>query len=274
MSRRQATLEAPFELTGVGVHTGVDCRLRLRPGGVDEGFRLIHRGHTFPAHVGLVSECTRSTKVGLAEFAVSTVEHLLAAAAASQLDNLVIEVEGGEVPILDGSALPFFEEFSRAGRVEQGKSVEPLVLDRPVWVGQGDAMVLARPHHRLELEYLIYYPHPMVGCQQVTFVPDEDSFLEQLAPARTFALWEEVQPLFESGLAKGGDLSNALVIYQDRYSSPLRLADEPVRHKCLDLLGDLALLGRPLQARVTAVRAGHRLHVALARKILQETEHA
>ncbi|MCA9794256.1 MAG: UDP-3-O-[3-hydroxymyristoyl] N-acetylglucosamine deacetylase [Candidatus Eremiobacteraeota bacterium] len=274
MSRRQATLETPFELAGVGVHTGVDCRLRLRPAAVDEGFRLIHDGQSFPAHVDQVSECTRSTKVGPGPHAVSTVEHLLAAAAAHQLDNLLIEVEGGEVPILDGSALPFFEEFAQAGRVEQGKPVEPLVLERPVWVGQGDSLVVARPHHRLELEYLIYYAHPMLGCQQITFIPGQDSFLEELAPARTFALWEEVQPLFESGLAKGGDLSNALVIYQDRYSSPLRLVNEPVRHKCLDLLGDLALLGRPLQARVTAVCAGHRLHVALARKILQESEHA
>ncbi len=274
MSRSQATIGSTAEWSGVGIHTGGQARLTARPAPAGHGRVFRCPQGSVRAGCAQVVDCTRSTRLREGEVTVSTVEHLLAAASALALDNLIFELEGEEIPILDGSSLDFAKSLAEAGRQEQEETVRPLELKRPVWVSQGDSLCLARPHHQLELEYVLDYPYPMLGCQSVVFVPDQDSFLEQLAPARTFALWEEVQPLLESGLAKGGDLENALVVYQDRFSTPLRIANEPVRHKCLDLLGDLALLERPLLARVTAVKAGHRLHVALAQKIAEETDYA
>jgi UDP-3-O-acyl-N-acetylglucosamine deacetylase len=174
---------------------------------------------------------------------------------------------------LDGSALPFYQGLAGAGLVEQAAPQSVYQLKAPVWVGAGDTCLLALPHHEPLLEYALHYDHPMIGCQQCSFAVWRDSFAEELAPAATFALWEEVQVLLAKGLAKGGSLDNALVAHQDHWSRPLRLDKEPARHKCMDLLGDLSLFGCPLQARVIAVRAGHRWHVELVRKLRKETVH-
>lgn len=205
---------------------------------------------------------------------MATVEHVLAAAAGLGLDNLVLEIQGEEVPVMDGSALPFVQGFLQAGVVEQSASIQPLCLGQPLFVAQGDALVVALPAEKAAFEAAIHFTHPLVGAQHFCFRPEQDEFVSSLAPARTFGFWEEVQALLERGLARGGDFSNALVIGgPGGFSSPPRFPDEPVRHKVLDLVGDLALLERPLQARVLAVRAGHRLHLELARKILKEGAH-
>lgn len=275
MTRPQRTLAEPVVFRGVGVHTGVEGTLRVLPAPEGHGRLFLVQGRPIPARVGSVVRVDRCTTLGDGDVTVSTVEHVLSAAAGLGLDNLVLELSGPEIPILDGSALPFVEGFLNAGLVDQGATMESLALPRPVFVAAGEALVLALPAPEPSFEVSIQFAHPLVGLQQHTFLPGVEDFRSTVAPARTFGFWEEVQALLARGLARGGDLSNALVIGgPGGFSSPPRFPDEPVRHKVLDLVGDLALLGVPLDARVLALRAGHGLHVELARRILEEVTHA
>lgn len=270
MTRPQQTLAAPVRFEGVGIHLGRPARVEVLPAPVDSGRVFVRQGQEIPALHARVSSVERCTVISAGGVAVSTVEHLLAACAGLQLDNLRIEIDGPEVPILDGSALPFVDAFMAAGIVAQERAARRHVLTRPLWVGDQQALVLALPAARARLEYCLHYQHPMITSQQVQHTTSPESFVSELAPARTYGFMEEVEALLERGLALGGDLSNALVICSDGYTSPLRFPDEPVRHKCLDLVGDLALLGCDLLASVVAVKAGHRLHVELVGKVLKE----
>lgn len=266
------TLAAPALFQGVGVHSGSAATVRVHPAPPGHGRVFLVAGSRIPARADHVVRVDRCTTLGADGVTVSTVEHLLAAAAGLGLTDLLLEVEGPEIPILDGSALPFVEGFLAVGVREQGPEAM-LALPRPVYAAAGDGVVVALPADEPAFECCIHFPHPLVGLQQVTFRPGEGDFLRDLAPARTFGFWEEVQALLERGLARGGDISNALVIGgPGGFSSPPRFPDEPARHKCLDLVGDLALVGAPVRARVLAVRAGHRLHVEVAKKILEEVD--
>lgn len=266
---KQATLANEVSLEGVGIHTGKSCRLDLRPAATNRGRVFITReGVEIPARVDHVVNCDRSTILGTGEARVHTPEHLLSALAALEIDNLDIHIDGPEVPILDGSALPFYESIKQAGRMEQDAAARYLPMDAPLSVGSADGpLVLAYPDSATRYEYVLHYPHPMLGCQTAFYLPGETDYGTEIAPARTFALWEEVKPLLDRGMALGGTLDNALVVYQDKFSSPLKVPDEPVRHKLLDLIGDFALLDARLAGRVLAVKAGHRLHVECAKKV-------
>ncbi|MBI3930127.1 MAG: UDP-3-O-[3-hydroxymyristoyl] N-acetylglucosamine deacetylase [Armatimonadetes bacterium] len=270
----QRTLAASCRFDGVGIHSGRHCMAQVHPAPEGTGVVFTAEGRSFRAAVEHVVRCERCTTLGDGCVSVSTVEHLLAAIAGLGVDNLRVEVEGGEVPILDGSAAPFVEAMRAAGLVEQSLPAPVLGLRRPVWVHSGSSVAIALPHSHLQLECSIHFDHPLVGFQSVAYDSRAEDFANRLAPARTFGFWEEVKLLLERGLARGGDFSNALVIRADGTSSPLRFSDEPARHKCLDLLGDLALLGARLQARVQVLKAGHRLHVELVRKILEEVSDA
>jgi UDP-3-O-acyl N-acetylglucosamine deacetylase len=253
------------EFSGVGVHSGEPCRVRVGPGETGGGCWIRQSGERFRLGVDAVLDLERCTVIGQGRARLSTVEHLFAALAALGVYDCEISAEGGEVPILDGSAEPFYQAL-RPLASEAG-TCSPLELKQPVWVGNEHSQVLALPSSVCELRYCLFYPHPLLGYQEVSFCPQSDDFGQQLAAARTFALEQEVEWLKAKGLARGGSLDNALVVGRDGYSSALRWPDEPVRHKCLDLLGDLYLLGRPLQAQVLAVKAGHRWHVGLAQKL-------
>ena len=275
MSGPQCTLQAPVVFRGVGVHSGSQAELRVLPAPVGTGRLFRIGGREVPCRVASVVRTDRCTTLGDGQVSVSTVEHVLAAAAGLGLDNLVLELDGPEIPVLDGSALPFLQGFLEAGIEPQGAARGRCTLPRPLFVADGESLVLALPSEEPLLEASIHFAHPLVGAQHFGFRPGVDDFSADLAPARTFGFWEEVQALLARGLARGGDLSNALILGgPGGFSSPPRFPNEPVRHKVLDLMGDLALLEVPLQARVLAVRAGHRLHVELARKILEEVAHA
>lgn len=275
ISAQQGTLRESVFFEGHGIHTGQSCRLAVHPAPVGHGRRfLTPSGTEIPALIDNVISCDRSTILGRDQDRVHTPEHLLSALVACGVDNAILEMSGPEVPILDGSALAFFQAFETVGVSPQGEVAPVLTLDAPLSCsGQGGQLVLALPAEETVYEYALHYPHPMLGYQHCQFSLKAGDYLTEIAPARTFALWEEVQPLIERGMAQGGDISNALVVYQDRYSSDLKVENEPVRHKCLDLIGDFALLGRRLQARVLAVKAGHRWHVECARKIWEEYLH-
>lgn len=267
----QGTLAREITLAGVGIHTGQTTRLTLRPAPVDRGRVFVTAdGTEIPARVDFVTSCDRCTVLGRDGARVSTPEHLLSALYAAGIDNLEIGIEGEEVPILDGSALPFWQAVQEAGRESQGKPARTLTPARPLAVGSVEgSQVLILPASEALFEYVLYYPHPMLGAQPVAWAPGQN-YADDVAPARTFALWEEVQPLLERGLAMGGSLDNALIVHQDSYSTPQRMPLEPGRHKLLDLIGDFALLDARLQARVLAVKAGHRWHVEAARKVWEE----
>lgn len=265
------TLRTAARFQGVGVHSGATATVLAHPAPPGHGRVFLSGGERIPALADRVVRVDRCTTLGSGAAAVSTVEHLLAAAAGLGLTDALFEVDGPEIPILDGSALPFAEGFLEAGLEDHGSVAPPLVLGRPVLAAAGEGVVVALPAEEPSFECCVCFPHPLVGLQQIHFRPAEGDFMQDLAPARTFGFWEEVQALLARGLARGGDLSNALVIGgPGGFSSPPRFPDEPVRHKCLDLVGDLALVGAPVRARVLAVRAGHRLHVEVAKKILEE----
>lgn len=269
----QGTLAEQVEFFGVGIHTGQSTRLTLKPADVGRGrVFILAGGEEIPARVDFVVSCDRSTVLGKDGARVSTPEHLLSALLALEIDNVEIHMEGGhEVPIMDGSALPFWEVLRQAGRVSQGVPARTVGAEKPLAAGSAEGpLVLVLPAAQPAFEYLMYYDHPMLGAQPAAWTPGED-YGGEVAPARTFALWEEVQALLERGMALGGSLDNALVVHQDGYSSPLRLPQEPGRHKLLDLIGDFALLDARLQARVLGVRAGHRWHVEAARKVWEES---
>ena len=270
----QHTIGGEVHLAGQGIHTGTHSRLTLMPAAVDRGRVFINSdGVEILADVDNVVACDRSTVLGVGESRVHTPEHLLSALFAFEIDNVEIHLEGEEIPILDGSAKPFWEAIRTVGRREQDAAAKVVAPKEPLAVGTVDGpMVLVLPSEETIFEAILYYPHKMLGHQEFCYEHSEIDYGEQIAPARTFALWEEVQPLLERGMAKGGSLENALIVHPDRFSSELRLPQEPVRHKCLDLIGDFALLNARLKARVIAVKAGHRWHVEAAKKVREESK--
>lgn len=269
---KQNTLAGVAVFEGVGIHTGKPCRVEVKPAAESSGRVFVTlEGTRIPARVDFVTRCDRSTVLGKDDALVHTPEHLLSAMAAAEIDNAEIVLSGPEIPILDGSAATFYAGLLEAGLKEQPADARVLKPEKPYVVhGDNEQSVLVIPAGELCWEYVLYYPHPMLGCQTCSFRPGQGDYASEIAPSRTFALWEEVKPLLERGMAQGGSLENALVVYQDRYSTPLKVENEPVRHKCLDLIGDFALLDARLQARVLAVKAGHRLHVEAAKGLWED----
>ena len=266
MSASRLNQEVRFQ--GVGVHSGEICEVTVAPGQPGTGCWMERDGQRWRCLADAVVEVERCTVLGNSQTSVSTVEHLFAALAAFSIYDCEIRVSGAEIPILDGSALPFVQGL--APFLENAPAPQPLVLKQPLWVGNEQSQVLALPSPVCRYHYSLYYPQTPIGYQEASYEPLSESFEQKLAPARTFALEREVEWLRAQGLARGGSLDNALVVLANGFSSPLRLEQEMARHKCLDLVGDLYLLGRPLLAQVFAVKAGHRWHVELARKLLRE----
>jgi UDP-3-O-[3-hydroxymyristoyl] N-acetylglucosamine deacetylase len=251
---------------GVGIHTGRHSSVTIHPADVDTGRLLVARGARIPCEARYAVDTTRSTTLGLDGVRVSTVEHLLSALHAAGVDNAEIAVEGDEIPILDGSALPFAEAIADTGVVTQNREARTLVLPSPVTVTAGASAASALPGAGLQLTVITEFDSWPEGNRRLNF--SGGRYLQDVAPARTFAFQFEVQRLIEAGLAKGGSLDNALIIDPpDRFSSPLRVESEWCAHKLLDLIGDLALVNRRVQASVTVNRPGHTINVMLAREL-------
>ena len=277
-----------FELSGVGLHSGVVTKVRVLRASPGEGryfVRVDLPGEpVIPARLEAVSQTILSTQLGQGEISVRTVEHLLAALAAMGVDNARIEIDGEEVPLLDGSARMWCEAIAAAKLAEEQVSrgefesifspahllpCTPAHLQQPIWVHQGDAFVAAIPSPELRFSYGIDFDLPAIGNQWYSWSPRCESFSEAIAPARTFGLLHQIDELRAKGLIKGGSLDNALVCGADGWINPtLRFANEPVRHKILDLVGDLSLLGIFPIAHFLAYKASHNLHIQLARRIL------
>lgn len=268
------TLARPVTVAGVGLHTGARVSATLAPAespGAGIVFRVASSGggeQEIAALASNVVDTSRCTVLGVAGARVSTVEHLLSALAGLGTSDVMIGVNGSELPIGDGSARVWTDALAEAGLRTLGENTGPLTLSEAAIVyGPKGAFVAAYPAGETRFTVATQFDHPLAGTQVARWEPGrpDQAFVRHVAPARTFGFVEEIEALRAAGLARGGSLDNALVVYQDRYSSPLRFVDELARHKLLDLVGDLALVGRPVVADVVAVRPSHRLNVELAR---------
>ncbi|MGH9323990.1 MAG: UDP-3-O-acyl-N-acetylglucosamine deacetylase [Vicinamibacteria bacterium] len=273
---KQKTLKDEANCVGVGLHSGRKVKLALKPAGVNRGIvfrRLDAGGIEIPARAEYLSHINHATCLSRDGVRIETIEHLLAALHALGVDNVVVELDGPELPIMDGSASPFIYLIHEAGIKSQSASKSTIGLSRPISVADGGRFVAAYPSDRLRLSYTINFDHPLLKHQEYSLEIDESSFVDEIAPARTFGFLKDVELMRQAGLALGGSLDNAVVLGETGVlNNPLRFPDEFVRHKILDLLGDLVLLGSPLRAHVVALRAGHALHTRLVKAILESSE--
>ncbi|MFS8830962.1 UDP-3-O-acyl-N-acetylglucosamine deacetylase [Synechococcus sp. R8-2] len=275
MRGRQHTLASSIALEGVGLHTGLPIRCSLHPAPAGSGrvFVRVDRPGSpeIPARLGSLAPAHLCTLLqqGSPSVQVQTVEHLLAALYVLGIDNCRIEVEGPELPILDGSALPFVEAIAQAGIQAQDQPALLGVIQEPVTAWAGEAFVSALPHPTARFTYGIDFADCPIGEQWLSWRENRPDFVQSIAPARTFARQQDVELARERGLIQGGSLENAIVCSQTEWLGPLRYPDEPVRHKLIDLLGDLSLLGCRLQGHIVAYKAGHALHHRLAEQLLK-----
>ncbi len=275
MIAHQKTLRAPFCASGIGLHTGERAHVKVVPAPPDTGIQFHVGGRLIPARTEFVVSTRRCTCLGLDNARVDTVEHLLSALWGLGIDNAVVEMDGPELPALDGSALPWAESVLRAGLMDSAKPRQLLEVQETLGMRDGESWYVAVPGEELTLTCVTHFDHPLLGTEALTFHPEPQRYLEEIAPARTFGFISEVEALISAGLARGGSLDNALIIHEDRFSGELRLPQECLRHKMVDLVGDLALAGRRLRASITAVRPSHRGNAAFAALLADsENEHA
>jgi UDP-3-O-[3-hydroxymyristoyl] N-acetylglucosamine deacetylase len=269
------TLRGAVEIMGRGLHTNLRLRLQLRPAplGVGVAFVRDDLGVAIAATVANVHSVDHATVIGRDTAQVRTVEHVLAALYAFGITNVFVGVDGPEVPIADGSARQFVELIAGIGILEQGGAVPSLKVTRPVRVSDGEGWIELRPSDGLLIDCSIRFVEKAIGSQRFAARIDADTFASAIAPSRTFGFLKERVELREHGLAMGASLDNCLVVDGNRVlSGPLRYRDEFVRHKVLDLVGDIALLGYPLKAEVVAFRAGHALRLHALRTLLARPE--
>jgi UDP-3-O-[3-hydroxymyristoyl] N-acetylglucosamine deacetylase len=270
------TLKKEFELSGVGLHSGALTQVRILPTQAGKGRYFVRvdlpTQPIIPAQVETVSQTTLSTELVQGEGKIRTVEHLLAALIGSGVDDAQIEINGAEVPLLDGSAQLWVEAIASVGIVPSGEvSPPPPPVAEPIWIREGDSFVAALPSSETCFTYGIDFPYKAIGNQWYSWKPTAESFAEAIAPARTFGFADQIEKLRQAGLIQGGSLDNALVCDDSGWlNPPLRFANEPVRHKLLDLVGDLSLLGKIPQAHFLAYKASHHLHVQLAKALTRQ----
>jgi UDP-3-O-[3-hydroxymyristoyl] N-acetylglucosamine deacetylase len=274
---QQYTLASEVSLSGIGLHTGVTVNVRLYPARAHTGIvfqRTDLDGFTIEAqcrHVARVSYATSLMKKGVL---ISTTEHLLSALAGVGVDNALVAIDNLELPIMDGSALPFVKAIRQAGlRAQKARRTYAKIV-KPIELQDGAKRMAIYPADTFAASYSITFPHPVIGMQSLDFTPSAGSYENDVAPARTFGFLEEVEMLLKSGLVRGGSLDNVVVLDRQRVMNPegLRFPDEFCRHKILDLMGDISLFGHPLIGHVVAERAGHAMHAQLVAQLLRSKD--
>ena len=275
---REQTLKGPIEFSGVGLHTGQPASMRILPAPAGKGIvfrRLDLDNFELKADVGSVERVAYATTLMSRGVWISTVEHLLSALYALGVDNAVIELDNFEVPILDGSALPYTEAIQQTGIVQLQTPRSYIRIEKPFVLKDNNKSIAIYPSDSLSLEYEIGFPHPLIGHQKLEVRINAENYRTLIAPARTFGFYHEVEALQAAGLVRGGSLENAIVLTETGMlnETSLRYPDEFVRHKILDLLGDFALMGQQVLGRLTANRAGHALHTRFVAALLESTTH-
>ncbi len=271
---RQKTLAKPIETSGIGLHTGVAVNLKLKPAPENTGYIFVRTDlddFEIPASVEYISHCSYATTLLRRGVLLSTCEHLLAALRGTGVDNCFIELDNIEIPIMDGSSEEFVDLIERSGVKEQNSPRRFLKIKETVVFEQGDRKMSIEPSDDYEIECTIEFPHPFISRQNFNFTLTDGSFGREIASARTFGFTTEIEMLRKANLALGGSLDNAIVLSPDGMlnQQPLRFADEFVRHKTLDIIGDFALLGMPFIGRIKAEKSGHSVHASLMSKLLK-----
>ncbi len=272
--RKAQTLRREVRAKGKGLFTGEDSEVALLP--APEGTGIVFRRvdleerPSFRVTLGLVQGTPRCTIVGNDVFSVQTIEHLMAALAAYQIDNVLIELSGPEVPIFDGSSSVFIQMLEMSGIQTQEEEKAIYRLQKPIVCSKNDAVLIALPSEEFKISYTLHYPNDScIGTQFYSTVIEKELFKQNIAPCRTFSVYEEVAVLIERGMLKGGSLENAVVIKNNQVMNPegLRFPDEMVRHKILDMIGDLYLMGNSFSAHIIAIRSGHCLNNIFANEL-------
>jgi UDP-3-O-[3-hydroxymyristoyl] N-acetylglucosamine deacetylase len=274
---QQHTLASAVSLSGIGLHTGVTVNLRLCPAPANTGIifkRTDLNGFIIEAQSRYVARVSYATSLMKKGVLISTTEHLLSALAGLGVDNAVVEIDNLELPIVDGSALPFVKLIRQAGlRPQRAKRAYAKIL-KAVELAEGAKKIAVYPAEAFVVSYAINFPHPVIGAQTLDFTPGAGKYEVEVAPARTFGFLAEVEMLLKSGLVKGGSLENVVVLDNERVMNPegLRFRDEFCRHKILDLIGDISLLGHPVIGHVVGDRAGHAMHAQLVSQLLRQKD--
>lgn len=274
----QKTIRKKTIVHGIGIHSGDPCTLTFRPAPADTGVYFVRTD--LPGSPSLkvsaknVQATSHATTIGGPAFSVATIEHCLSALSALRIDNLFVELDGPEIPIGDGSAKEFLKALLEVGMVEQDQPRKYCYITEPIYFSEGEKHAYVVPYHGLRLTVTIDFPHPAIGLQKMDIDVNEQSFGRDIANARTFGFLKDVEALKARGLAKGGSLENAIVLDHETVINPegLRFADEFVRHKTLDALGDLVTLEMPLMGHVVLYKAGHDIMNKLVRKIMDSPQ--
>jgi UDP-3-O-[3-hydroxymyristoyl] N-acetylglucosamine deacetylase/3-hydroxyacyl-[acyl-carrier-protein] dehydratase len=298
MLEKQRTIENKVSIEGTGLHTGTTCKMTFKPAPENYGIKFIRVDlgdkPEIPATADYVVDVSRGTTIGIGEAKVHTIEHVLSAIVGLQIDNIAIEIDGIEPPVVDGSALPFIEKLQEAGFVQQEANKDYLIIDETITYKNEKEQVefVALPSDSYRMTVMVDYQNPALGSQHSGMF-NINEFVTEFAPARTFCFLSELEPLINQGLIKGGNIDNAVVIVDHDMDEKkvleikekleiksdvkigttgifnegsLRFKNEPVRHKLLDMLGDLALIGAPIKAQILAARPGHKANVEFAKK--------
>lgn len=273
----QKTLAQTVETSGIGLHTGVNVNLRLKPAPPNTGFIFVRTdldNFEIPASIEYVSHCSYATTLLRKGVVLSTVEHVLSALRGANIDNCFIEIDNLEIPILDGSSEIFLELIEKAGTFKQEAARKYLQIKEKVEFEQMDRKMTIEPSDKFEINCLIDFPHPFIKQQTFQFVLENGSFGREIASARTFGFTTEIEMLRKANLALGGSLDNAIVLTPEGMlnENPLRFPDEFVRHKILDIIGDLTLIGLPILGKITAEKSGHAVHASLMSRLLKTEE--
>ena len=276
--RLQQTLANPVSCTGTGLHSGEPATLTLRPAPVNTGVVFVNRnsanGASLPASIEHLVATELCTAISGNGFQVKTIEHILAALAGLGIDNVYVDVNAGEAPVMDGSSAHFVRLIQSAGIVAQNRRQPYLKITRPLEVIEGNRRVRIEPSATTKITYSIHYNHPLIQTQTYTYEHSAQAFEREIADARTFGFLQEVEALWARGLGQGGNLDNTIVLSQDGIlnESGLRFPNEFVRHKILDLIGDFSLLGVPFIGHIIAERSGHAIHTRLVQQILNHPD--
>lgn len=274
----EQTIAGPIEFKGIGLHTGEHATLRILPAPAGKGiiFRRVDLDNfELKGDVASVARVAYATTLMNRGVWISTVEHLLSALYGAGVDNAYVELDNFEVPILDGSALPYTEAMARVGMAPQNRRRKYIRITKEFILEEGEKTLGIYPSETFSIRYDIDFPHPLIGKQSLDMECTGRNYADSIAPARTFGFYDEVEKLQASGLVRGGSLENAIVLTENGMlnDTSLRFPDEFVRHKALDLLGDFALIGQPVLGRLVANRAGHALHTRFVAKLLESPSH-
>ncbi len=271
---KQTTIAKIIKTGGIGLHTGVEVNLTLKPAPENTGYIFVRTDlddFEIPASVEYISHCSYATTLLRKGVLLSTCEHLLAALRGAGVDNCFIELDNIEIPIMDGSSENFIELIEKTGIIAQNAPRHFLQIRKKVEFEQGDRQMSIEPADGYEIDCLIDFPHPFIKRQTFNFTLSDNSFGREIASARTFGFTTEIEMLRKANLALGGSLDNAIVLTPDGMLNehPLRFKNEFVRHKILDIIGDFALLGMPIRGKITAEKSGHSVHASLMSKLLK-----